>query len=179
MPESRLGAALADAPSRAKRPKAGPPEPSRLIDVEVQDGSEINPEWRKPVAAAWRKSTEPKFASGNVVQRPEPLHADGASATHSAEDRSGAAIFSFLFTTVWSVRLRSRIETVLPLTVTAAETVSPGLTASLSVTGGAGRISYHAEYTGVPDAVQSAPVPICSSEVEPCVSPPSPTQKAE
>ena len=80
--------------------------------------------------------------------------------------------------TVWSVRLRSRIETVLPLTVTAAETVSPGLTASLSVTGGAGRISYHVE-TRRPDAVQSAPVPICSSEVAPCVNPPSPTQKAE
>src|SRR5262249_36019267 len=119
------------------------------------------------------------LASGRTLQRPELVHVDGASATHSAEVRSGAAIVSFLFTTVRRVRFRMRMRTVLPVIVTAAEIRSPGAIAIFRKTGGAGRISYQASYFGVPADVQLDSVPICSSDVEDCAMPPSPTQKAE
>src|SRR5262249_41755183 len=129
--------------------------------------------------AACRKSIDPKFASGRTRQRPELVHVDGASATHSAEVRSGAAIVSFLFTTVCRVRFRMRMRTVLPVIVTAAEIRSPGAIAIFRKTGAAGKTSYQASSFAVPADVQLDSVPICSSDVAASVMPPSPTQKAE
>jgi hypothetical protein len=50
------------------------------------------------------KNSEPKFESGSCAHRPAEVHADGASATHSAEERSGADIRSVFVNVVFLVR---------------------------------------------------------------------------
>jgi hypothetical protein len=102
----------------------------------------------------------------------------GASAIHSAEVRSGRFIFSRFVKSFCVVTFLSRISTVCLLTVTVAETRSPGLTAIRRLTGGAGNSSYQATYDGWP-MLQFACVPVCSTANELREKPPSPTQNAE
>ena len=90
-------------------------------------------------------ATWPKFVSGSVWQRPNELHADGASVIHSAEERSGAATSTRWVEMVLRVRLRIWSVTVVPATLTLAEIRLPGKIFSLSGRGGAGTSSYHIE----------------------------------
>jgi hypothetical protein len=60
--------------------------------VAVQAASLIVPVCAFAVVEARVKDSEPKFESGSCSHRPAELHAEGASATHSADERSGAAI---------------------------------------------------------------------------------------
>ena len=87
----------------------------------------------------------PKSVSDSGRHWPDPSHTEGASAIHSAELVSGAAIVSVLEELVAWVKFRMRIETCLPLTETEADTVSPGATRTPSLTAAAGTSSYHAK----------------------------------
>ena len=102
------------------------------------------PWWPPPIAVAPSNATVPKFASGSVWQPPTP-QVDGASAIHSADERSGADIRNRFPKAVWRVRFLILIVTILRLTATAAAILSPGLTRSFTVTGGAGSSSYQTE----------------------------------
>jgi len=123
--------------------------------------------------------TVPKFVKGNWVQRPDAVHADGASATHSAVEVSGFDMPSVFVNFVFRVRFLIWTVTELPLTFTDALITLPGKTLNLIGTLAAGTSSYHMEYVALPEAVQSAEVPICSSACETSEKPPRPTQKAE
>src|SRR5262249_24954798 len=68
--DSSVGTALAPAPPPAPKKPMGR-LPSSVIAVAAQEGSGMRPEWREPVAAACRKSIDPKLASGRTLQRPE------------------------------------------------------------------------------------------------------------
>jgi len=119
------------------------------------------------------------LVSGSGRHRPVRSQAEGASAIHSAADTSGAAIRSFFVNSVCLVMLRNRIETVLPVTVTLAEIVSPARIFNLMGTGAAGTSSYHAPWRATFDALQFASVPICSSACDSWEKPPRPIQNAE
>src|SRR5581483_7049602 len=84
----------------------------------------------------------PKFVSGTTRQKPKPPHSDGASAIHSAELTSGAAIVSFFVKVVWRVRFFTCTSTLVPLTTTLDVTVSPGISFSFTFTDAAGTSSY-------------------------------------
>ncbi len=86
----------------------------------------------------------PKFVSGRVEQLPVKSQPVGASATHSAEPRSGRLIWSRFVKTLPVLAFLSRMRTVCLLTETVAEKESPGRTASRSITGGFGYSSYQA-----------------------------------
>ena len=88
--------------------------------------------------------TEPKFVSGTVRQKPVTVHSDGASAIHSADDRSGVAIWRCLLKNVCRVRFFTCTSTSVPLMSTVEVILSPGKIFSLSVTEAAGTSSYHA-----------------------------------
>ena len=139
----------------------------------------IVPAWPSPVAAACKNVTEPKFVRGRVRQRPDLPQTDGASAIHSAEERSGSASTVRCVKRVCRVRFVIWRMTSVPRTSTAPVIVSPGATFRRIVTGGAGTISYQSEYSGVPPAVQSDSLPTCSSAWEVSEKPPRPTQNAE
>src|SRR5436190_2303882 len=113
------------------------------IGVAVQTGSEIVPTWRAAFAEAPENVTVPKFARCSTRQSPA-LHDEGASAIHSADERSGVAILSFLEKYLPLVRFRIVTVTLLPMTVTVAEIVSPGRIVRFTSTGPAGTSSYHA-----------------------------------
>jgi hypothetical protein len=104
----------------------------------------IVPGWLLAIDAARVNVTVPKFASGTIVHRPPEVHADGASAIHSAELRSGAATCSAFVKLVLRVRFLIWTSTVVPLTFTDVVIWSPALTFSGTSTADAGRISYHA-----------------------------------
>ena len=71
--------------------------------------------------------------------------ADGASAIHSAEDTSGAAIVRVFVKLVFRVRFSNVSVTFVPFTFTDADTLFPGESLSLIGTDVAGTSSYHAE----------------------------------
>lgn len=123
--------------------------------------------------------TVPKSVKGNWVQRPEALHPDGASATHSAVEVSGFDMLIVFVNFVFRVRFLIWTVTEVPLTFTDAPITLPGKTLNLIGTLAAGTSSYHMEYVALPEGVQSAEVPICSSACELSEKPPNPTQKAE
>ena len=88
-------------------------------------------------------ATVPKSASGSVRQRnPRAVARDGASAIHSADDTSGAAMTSRFVNEVLRVRFFSCTVTSVPLTVTFAEIRLPGKIFSLTGTDAAGTSSY-------------------------------------
>src|SRR5438105_14812504 len=113
--------------------------------VAFQAESAIVPVCPAATAEAPENVIVPKFVSGSVRQPPKRLHADGASAIHSADETSGEAIRSFLAATVPRVTFLMRNETVWPLTLTEALTVSPGRMVSFKRTELAGTSSYQAE----------------------------------
>src|SRR5439155_1221834 len=105
-------------------PLGGAPPTGRsgkLIGVNISrfSGLEIVPVTPAVVVAlALANVTVPKFESGSTRQRPNESHADGASATHSADETSRAAIVSFFVKLVLRVRLAIFSVTAVPLTVT-------------------------------------------------------------
>ena len=78
-------------------------------------------------------------------QRPKVSQTDGASAIHSAEDTSGAAIVRTFVKLVLRVRFLTCTVTFVPFTLTAAESLLPANTFSLIGTEPAGTSSYQAE----------------------------------
>ena len=90
------------------------------------------------MAVPCEKATVPKFVSGSVEQLPAESHPLGASATHSAEPRSGRFMWSLFVNSLRVVTFMSLIRTVFLLTDTVAERVSPAWTAVRSITGGFG-----------------------------------------
>ena len=72
-------------------------------------------------------------------------HADGASAIHSAEDTSGAAIVRVFVKLVFRVKFLTVSVTFVPFTFTEAQTLFPAESLSLIGTDAAGTSSYHAE----------------------------------
>ena len=88
-------------------------------------------------------ATRSKAVSGSCAQVRK--HIDGASTIHSAESVSGDLIERWVEKLVPVERLRSASVTVLALTATFVEMVSPGRTASGSSTGDAGNSWYQAE----------------------------------
>jgi hypothetical protein len=144
-----------------------------------QAGSEIAPVWPAAVALALTNVTVPKFARGSGTQKPLRVQAEGASAIHSADETSGDFMVSFFVKTLSRVKLRIWTVTLRPETATLATMESPGLIASLIVTGAAGTSSYQTKYEACPTTEQSASVPTCSSACDPGLYPPSPTQNAE
>jgi hypothetical protein len=124
----------------------------------------------------------PKFASGSTVHRPVSVHADGASATHSADATSGvgdAMVSRFWNVFFFCVTFVMRIVTFVVETATLAAIPSPAFIGSLIVTGAAGKSLYQTEYVTRPVAEQLAWVPTCSSACEVVLNPPRPTQNAE
>jgi hypothetical protein len=102
------------------------------------------PVWPPAVALALLKPTEPKLASDRVWQLPDESQTDGASAIHSALEVSALGTSTVLvacWPVVWSLSVRVNVE---PLTLTLAESLSPGWTAMPSLTWPAGTISYQA-----------------------------------
>src|SRR5207249_5771085 len=126
--------------------------PWSSIAVSDQTGSVMRPLWPLALAVLCEKATVPKFVSGSVVQLPAESQPLGASVTHSAEPRSGRAMWSFFVMSLPEVTSLIRMTTVFLLTETVAENVSPGRTDIFSITGGVGSSSYQAEYVGVPPA---------------------------
>src|ERR1700692_878105 len=114
------------------------------------------PVWPWAVAVAPQKEARPKFASCSVWQPLEAGHTEGASMIHSAEEVSTRVALRELEKCAPVERSRMRSVTRRPCTVADAETVSPGLARSGTVTGGAGSTSNHVEYTARPPCVQSA-----------------------
>src|SRR6266496_6205749 len=94
----------------------------------------MRPLWRLTLAVLCEKATVPKFVSGRVVQLPTESQPLGASATHSAEPRSGRAIWTFLVKSLLVVTFLIRMRTVVLATETVAENVSPGRTDIFSIT---------------------------------------------
>ena len=84
----------------------------------------------------------PKSASGKTVHE-EGVHPEGASATHSAEDRRAvaSAVVENVLSVVLFVTESVNVE---PDTETSAEILSPGETPRLIFERGAGYISYQA-----------------------------------
>jgi hypothetical protein len=161
----------------AKRPEA--PSISWIV-VADQVLSVIVPMWPSVVVAdALVNFTVPKSVKGSWTQRLDVLHAEGASATHSADEVSGADMSSVFVNFVLRVRFLICKVTEVPVTFTDALITLPGKTLNLIGTLAAGTSSYHIEYVALPVAVQSAEVPICSSACELSEKPPRPTQKAE
>ena len=101
--------------------------------------------WPPAVASDLLKLTFPKSVSGTVRQRPDVSQTDGASAIHSAEDTSGAAIVRTLVKLVLRVRFWICTVTFVPFTLTEAESLFPAYTLSLTGTEPAGTSSYQAE----------------------------------
>ena len=140
----------------------------------------IVPVWPSIVVAnAFVNFTVPKSVKGSWMQRPDAVHADGASATHSADEVSGVDMLSVFVNFVLRVRFLICTVTEVPVTFTEALITLPGKTLNLIGTLAAGTSSYHMEYVALPAALQSAEVPICSSACELSEKPPRPTQKAE
>jgi hypothetical protein len=161
----------------AKRPEA--PSISWIV-VADQALSVTVPVWPSVVVAdAFVNFTVPKSVKGSCIQRPDVSHADGASATHSADEVSGVDMRSVFVNFVLRVRFLICKVTEVPVTFTDALITLPGKTLNLIGTLAAGTSSYHMEYVALPVAVQSAEVPICSSACELSEKPPRPTQKAE
>src|SRR5436309_14897376 len=86
--------------------------PWSSIAVSDQTGSVMRPLWPLTLAVLREKATVPKFVSGRVVQLPTESQPLGASATHSAEPRSGRAIWSFLVKSLLVVTFLIRMRTV-------------------------------------------------------------------
>jgi hypothetical protein len=107
--------------------------------------SRIVPACPVTVANACVKETVPKFASGNGVQSPLESQDEGASAIHSADDKSGVAMRNFLMKFVRRVRFLIWSDTWVPLTLTDAVTTFPGKILYFTLTLGAGTSSYHIE----------------------------------
>ena len=97
------------------------------------------------VAEAFVNLTLPKSESVTVRQAPSAEHSDGASATHSADEVSGAAMRLTFVTDLPVVTSVTCIVTFVPATVTVAVIVSPGSIVSGIVMLGAGTSSYQAE----------------------------------
>ena len=147
--------------------------------VAVQAESDTVPAWPlAEVAEALENRTVPKSVRASTLV-PPGVTAEGASATHSADEMSGEAMVRVLVNDLPVVSFVSRSVTDVPLTFTDAEMRSPAETASGTLTEAAGTSSYQAEYRTVPSAEQSASVPVCSSPLVDVESPPSPTQKAD
>ena len=124
---------LNDAPSAARSLGTAPSDAGACssIAVAAHASSTITPPCPAARAFADVKATVPKSASANVRQRsPELVHADGASAIHSAEDTSGDAMKRRFVKDVFRVRFFSCTMTRWPLTVTFAEILLPGKTLS-------------------------------------------------
>ena len=93
-----------------------------------------------PFTVAPVKPTVPKFASGRT-----PLLLDGASAITSAD--ASFADFSLavvVFVHPWVLSVIFSVNEPLPLVVTDADSLSPGATLPLRLTGNFGYISYQA-----------------------------------
>ena len=90
-------------------------------------------------------------------------HDEGASATHSADDTSGADIRSVFVSFVLRVRLLICSVTFVPLTLTDAAIALSWKTFSSIGTLAAGTSSYHIASRPLRLALRSASVPICSS----------------
>ena len=95
-----------------------------------------------PVAAAPVKETAPNWVSGRVRQPPAGSQAEGVSAIHSAEERSGSATGTRLVKRTRRVLFVTWRITCVPETSTAAVMRSPGATLTRIGTAGAGTISY-------------------------------------
>ncbi len=129
----------------------GPPGPrfedsdSSWIFVAVQAESEMVPVWPAvEVAAARLKLTVPKSVSGRTAV-PPGVRVEGASAIHSAEEMSGAAILSVFVKLLPVVAFFSETVTAVPFTLTDAEMRSPAWIFRATFTEPAGRSSYQAE----------------------------------
>jgi hypothetical protein len=83
-------------------PVKAPPDPACVglgmscTRVAANVGSEIVPGWLLPIVAALLNETVPKFASATGRHEFVEVQRDGASAIHSAEDRSGAWTFTLV-----------------------------------------------------------------------------------
>ena len=112
----------------------------------LQAGSEIVPVWPLlSVRLDWEKRTVPKSVRGDWWQSvPDVVQAEGASAIHSAEVVSGAAMWRTRLKVVLRVRLRMATVTWAPETVTEALIRSPGVTTSSIGFESAGTSSYQA-----------------------------------
>ena len=112
----------------------------------VQPGFAVSvPPTAFPTAAIFVNEMEPKFESGICRQLSALSQADGASAIHSAELRSGVAYGSFVVKVVWRVRFLTWSSIVGPArTFTEVVIVSPAWMISLIVTESAGTSSYQA-----------------------------------
>ena len=122
----------------------------------------------------------PKFASGRTVQVPRVVHAEGASATHSAEERSGAGdviVSRFANVFFFCVTLVMRIETFFPETATLAAIPSPAFSGSFNWTGAAGTI-VPGEVRRVAGGRQSFGADLFRA-CDVGLKPPMPTQNAE
>jgi hypothetical protein len=112
--------------------------PSRIASgLLAQAESLIVPVCAPTVVDVWVNATRSKGASGSCAHVRK--HIDGASTIHSAESVSGDLIQSWAEKPAPVETLRSASVTVLALTATLAEMVSPGRTASGSSMGGAGK----------------------------------------
>ncbi len=96
------------------------------------------------VAAALLKLTVPKSVSGRTAV-PPGVSVEGASAIHSAEEMSGAAILSVLVKLLPVVAFFSDTVTAVPFTLTEAEMRSPAWILRGTFTEPARRSSYQAE----------------------------------
>ena len=75
--------------------------------------------------------TVPKSVKGSWMQRPDAVHADGASATHSADEVSGVDMLSVFVNFVLRVRFLICTLTEGPVTFTDALITLPGKTLNL------------------------------------------------
>ena len=148
--------------------------------VAVQRASVIVPRRPSVTAPIFVNATEPKLAR-LTVRHPDRSQVAGASAIHSADERSGeltASAFEKL-TPVVVFAIRNSTLVRAAFTLTEALRVSPASILSFRKTPGLGGMSYQAEYLGSFAAVQSASAPICTSPVARSTYPPRPTQNAE
>ena len=119
---------------------------AKRTGVASHAGSLIVPDAAFAVAAALLNVTLPKLVKGTTWQRPDLVQAEGASAIHSADDKSGGCatvtVFENRVRLVAFLRLNVTFD---PLTRTAAVIRSPGRTFNGNRIAGAGTISHQAK----------------------------------